>query len=274
MSLALDLDVSFTDTTIPKYHDDTIVDDYTKYVYDSLDAASWPSQAAPLPGDVWKDLTANGTNAAFYGADMPGFAGGFVFTESAVASPSGIAARTERLTLPAAAKIAATSKGFAVGTWLKHSGGTAGKQVAIAGWHSVLTGPWGIFKQDASFTLIGDSNTSNRPGITADVRHQFVIARVENGAGGFQVRYYVDGVLADTDVGNASVGQPGSPPANARIGYDAAAGLSTSTAATFNGRVYRHWLSDAGTVTGVFTAAYMDALVAKDWADNKDRAWT
>lgn len=274
MSLSIEIAVAFTDTSIPIVYDDTIIDTYTKYVYDTLDEISWPTQAAPVLGGLWKDLTPLASNAEFYGADLPGFSGsGFAFTESAVSSPSGIATRTERITLPASAKISATSKGYAVGLWLKHTGGTAGKQVPVAGWHSGLTGPWGIYKVDNAFMLIGDSNTSNRTGITAGVRHQFVIGRVEDGAGGYRVRYYVDGLPVDTDTGNATVAQPTTPPANARIGHDSSAGLSAAVGATFNGKIYRHWLSDAGTVAGVFTATYLDALVAKDWVDNKDRAW-
>lgn len=272
-SLAIDLDVAFTDTSIPVMPDDTVVDAYTKYVYDALDTTSWPSQSAPVLGDLWRDLSPLAANSSFFGSDLPGFSGGgFAFTESAVTSPGGVAARTERITLPASSKIAATSKGYVTTLWLKHTGGTAGKQVPVAGWHFSLTGPWGIYKQDTTFSLVGDGFVRNQT-LSADVRHQVAIARCEDGAGGFLVRYYVDGVMVFSRAGNASVSQPTTPPSTARLGYDLAAGLSASTGATFNGKIYRHVLADAGTTAGVFTATYVDALVAKDWNDNQARAW-
>jgi hypothetical protein len=260
-----------TDTSLPILYRDTIIDPYTKYVYDALDTASWPSQAAPTTGQVISSLTNNAADASFLEPDLPGFSGGFVFTESAVVSPSGIATKTERIILPESAKIAASSVGFASAIWIKHTGGTAGKQMQIAGWHHGLTGPWGIYKQDNTYTLICDGNTTNRTGIAPDVVHQIVVGRVSNGAGGYQVRYYVDGVLVDADTGNATVSQPSTVPSQARIGYMPNVGTSSSIGATLNGKIYRAWLSDAETTVGVFTAAYLDALVAGDWADNRAR---
>ena len=56
-------------------------------------------------------------------------------------------------------------------------------------------------------------------------RCRFGIARVDDGSGGFQVRYCVDGVLVDTNVGNATVSQPSTVPATAPVGYELAIGL-------------------------------------------------
>lgn len=264
----------YTDQNIPIRYKDTIIDKYTKYVFDSLDTQSWPSQSAPLSGNTWKSLTNQTATASFLSPDYPGFAGGgFNFAEYTVSSPSSIATKTEQIILPATAKIAASSKGHAFAFWVNRTGGTSGKQTRIGGWFYGFTGPFGLYQQDNTFTIICDGKHSDRSSISTNTRHQFAAARVDDGSGGYQIRFYVDGVMVDSKAGNSTVSQPSTAPANATLGHSPDSGLSSSLAATFQGRQYRHWMTDAETIANVFTAAYADQLIATDWTDNKDRSF-
>ena len=138
-STAIIFSGTFSNASLPLDYPDTVMNTRTKYLYDALDTASWPSQAATVSGSRWKDIMIAGSGDAIAGSAVIAFTGGFVLS----------ATTNQRFTLPSSAKIAATSKGFIATTWVKPAAMSTGQYRAF-GWHYNFTGPWGAFYDGSS----------------------------------------------------------------------------------------------------------------------------
>lgn len=264
---------AFSDQSLPILGRDSLLTAGSRFILDFADSYCWSSQAAPSSnGQVVKNLVENKANATIYftPGQAPGFSGGGltfgVRTEEGVVIPDTVG------------MLPSNNDGFLYSVWLKH-----GIQVNKAS-QSLVAGntfQTGIENQYACAYLAdidvyrmyadGDRN-GDVSGIAVGQIVQLAIAYLPDGAGGHKIRLYKNGLpfLAD----KAVVG-PLNIPVNA--GRTSSIGRNSTGTGGFVqewvGTVYRNWLEDLTLSQPVSTlrAAYADAQVAKDYAQNLGR---
>jgi len=209
-AMAIDIDLDFTDATLPVVMNDSVIDKHTRYVLDAGDLLSW-GQGSPAAGQKWSDLGPIGADAVIASSGgLPGFAGGgFVFDE---------ATANQRIDLPSSAKIAPSSVGFAAAIWIKSVAPVPGSAaVRIGGWHNVATGPWGFYAFQDRHALIADGATSG-PAVSYGTVHQLAVGRVRLPDGTFQRRFYIDGLPFASSASGSTAAQPSTPIDPASLG--------------------------------------------------------
>lgn len=240
---------------LARLYNDPVIRPTTRYLFDAADPWSWPDQAAPAATDKWKDLTPNGADASFP-ATLPGFVNnGFAFS----------AAPGERIALPAAAAIGATSKGYAVALWI-HVPADVAANKRVGGFHRNAQGPWFIYSAGARNYVIGVDGATQPIVLDAGL-NQVVMSRCGDGNGGFLRRVHVNSQQRYGAPGDVAVSQPPADVTTASLGDD----LDNSyLGEEWSGRIYRHWLMDVG-AGGAITASDVDEVIALDWDGNKAR---
>lgn len=244
-----------------KLYKDPSFTQYDVFAFDALDDQSFPKQAAPSAADTLFDISpADGADASF-SAVAPGFDGGFTFTSG----------QNQTINLPAQCKPAATSRGNIAMTWIAYVPVNAIRK--LFGW--MRSGPvaasWGVYTNNAGGGLQlavfadGASATITLPSAGL---YLFALGRVEDGAGGYLARRRIirqDGTIV-TSSGAASGATAAQPSASVNIGADSTFGTAADM------RIFRQRMVDVGTVAGVATAAWFDAIVDAEFAANKARA--
>ena len=266
-------DVVFTDASLPILGRDTMLSAGAKFIYDFADSYCWPSQAAPTSnGQVVKNLVESMEDASIYFSpgQAPGFAGGGltlgVPAEQGVAIPDSVG------------MLASNNDGFLYSIWLKHGEQlNKASQSLVAGntYQSNIENQYacayladtGVYRMYADGERNGDVT-----GIAVGQIVQLAIAYLPDGAGGHKIRLYKNGApfLAD----KAVVGPLNIPVNAARTN---SIGRNSTGAGGFVqewvGTVFRNWLEDLSVSqpNAAQRAAYADAQVAKDYAQNVGR---
>ncbi|MEE8873094.1 hypothetical protein [Pseudomonas helleri] len=264
---------SFTDDTLPVLRRDSIAERGTKFIYDFASPYSWPSQQAPIgSGEVVNNLVNGAASAAIYlanGATLGFSGGGLVFD---VRADEGVAIPDSVGMLPA------NNNGFLYSIWLKHGKQTnKTSQMLVAGntyqtsaenqYACAYVGDTGAYRMYASGARNGDIT-----GVLEGQVVQLAVAYLPDGAGGHKLRLYKNGAPLLSDV--AATG-PLKVPVNAartnsiRRGPSGAGGFVQE----WCGSVFRNWLEDLALSepNPDARAAYADAQVAKDYANNLGR---
>lgn len=262
---------SFTDDTLPTLSRDSIIQGGTKFVYDFANSYSWAKQAAPVNGDVVKSLLPGAADATVYigsGATMQFTGGGFRFDNELL----------EGVTIPdSAGMLSSSNAGFIYTVWVKHLAQISNNNQALIAGNTYGTG----LENQYSCSYVWSDNTYRmtadniRPGtivLAVNEIAQLSIAYLPDGAGGFKVRGYKNGVKVGTDTATT-------PPLNVPVTTGRAAGIGNSLNQSsqfshdWTGVVFRTWLEniEVSQPESTLRAAYADAQVAKDYAQNIGR---
>jgi len=169
---------------------------------------------------------------------------------------------SQRIVLPATAKLTGYNAGFVFAIWTAPDSQT---QISspIAGWFSGAVGSetgYGLrFNSGTTYRAVVGSTAASFS-LTASTRNQIVMARCSDGADGYLAAFFRNGVLLSS-VAMGDFTQPASPPADVAIG-DVASGST----GYYLGKVGRSWMTKK-----LYTLSELTALVEKDWALNSVR---
>lgn len=265
--------VTFSDESLPILGRDPLLAAGSKFIFDFADSYCWPSQAAPVAnGQVVKNLVESKADASIYFSpgQAPGFAGGGltfgVRAEEGVAIPDSVG------------MLASNNDGFLYSIWLKHGVQVNKASQSLVAGNTYQTGAENQYAcayladTDVYRMYADGARNGDVTGIAVGQIVQLAIAYLPDGSGGHKVRLYKNGApyLADA----AAVG-PLNIPVN--IGRTNSIGRNSTGAGGFVqewvGTVFRNWLEDLSVSQPNATqrAAYADAQVAKDYAQNVGR---
>lgn len=272
MTLVIEIPgVVFTDKTLPVLVRDALISSGTRFLYDFSNPYSWESQANPADGSKVSNLVSGGAQGTVYvgsGQTIEFVGGGFRFDKELL----------EGVVIPdSAGMLAASNAGFIYTVWVKHLAQTANNNQALIAGNAYGTG----LENQYSCSYVWSDNTyrmtadSTRPGtiiLAVNEIAQLSIAYLPDGAGGFKVRGYKNGVKVGTDSATA-------PPLNVPVTAGRAAGIGNSLNQSslfshdWTGVVFRTWLEDISISqpTAALRSDYADAQVAKDYANNTGR---
>jgi hypothetical protein len=263
--------VTFTDSTLPILSRDSIIKPGTKFVYDFANPYSWVKQAAPANGDAVKSLLPSAADATVYigaSTSMQFTGGGFKFDNELL----------EGVLIPdSAGMLAANNDGFIYTIWIKHLTQLASNNQALISGNTYQTGNENQYScsyvwADSTYRMRADGIGPGNIALAANEIAQLAIAYLPDGAGGHKARLYKNGVQIGSDV--ATSGALNVPSTTGRaVGIGNSVGQNSGFSHDWTGMVYRTWLEDiaASQPTSTLRAAYADAQVAKDYAQNLSR---
>lgn len=266
-------DVQFTDSSLPILGRDPMLTPGSRFILDFADPYCWPSQAAPSAnGQVVKNLVESKADASIYFSpgQAPGFSGGGLTlgarAEQGVAIPDSVG------------MLASNNDGFLYSIWLKHGVQVNKVSQSLVAGNTYQTGA----ENQYACAYVADTNVyrmyadgarnGDVAGIEVGQIVQLAIAYLPDGSGGHKVRLYKNGAQLFAD--SPAVG-PLNIPVN--VGRTCSIGRNSVGAGGFVqewvGSVFRNWLEDISLAQPVVAqrAAYADAQVAKDYAQNLGR---
>lgn len=238
-----------TDTSLPILYRDPAASSGTKYVFDTLDTTSWPSQGAPTLASLWKDLL-GGADATFAGA-APGWGGaggGFTCTGAA----------GQQINLPTSGRVANSHlPGFVSIIWVKPSQIAAIRLIAAMFDGTISNAQWLIYQDAAKVIFYANNGACTQyNNLTVGGVFQVAVGYQGDGAGNYVRSSWVNGALLGAGASHTPAGgifQPADTAPNV-------AKHSTFGANSFEGSIYRTFFDD---LSGGKTVAQ---LVADDYA--------
>lgn len=243
---------SFTLSGLPKLLPDPMAVAGTEAVYDALNAYSWPKQAAPAAGDLWRNLVEGGPSAQVIVA--PGWTpgAGFLF-----GSPT-----TEEIRLPDIFKRPTNDPGFTVIGWVKWAAQQGASTFrAIMGYHTQVSTEvqWGVWLQPSGLVVaVNGTPVTIVATPVAGTVYQVGISYHPDQPSGSRHRRFLNGLRFSL---GGTAGSPliqpstGSPQANI--------GKASGLTADWDGVVSRLWLHNHNA-----SGLTPDDLVAADYAAN------
>lgn len=268
--------------TLATVRKDKGISEDTVFTIDLGNEISWPSQASPGASDVLEDLSGTLTSvpdtakrATFTGTPRPTFAnGGLLF-------PTG---GDGRVVLPAIAKPAATSRGFAAMCWMALRNDSASIRRGF-GWYRTGGGSaqsYGFYYNNTARQIVtfydGVSSTITLPAnaFNANGWGLFLLCfgRCEDGLGGFLAKqriYVATPGSASLGLNNNSASAAGAT-AKQPAETSPTIGYSDDLGANIPQLFYRFALADVGTAAGKATSAWFDARCDQEYAAHAARA--